>query len=116
MRVDNKKGEFFMSSNFGSMPTRTLILSLIIVVVSACSNVTIRSQGGEKDHSEPSYMDSKAFYLGGLVGEHRVDVNEVCEGAQVSQMQTVATVSDYFFGMVTLFIYSPRTVKVWCDE
>lgn len=93
-----------------------LLFLLIIHNLLACSSVTIRPLGGEKDHSEPSYMDSKPFYFWGLKGEHDVDVNEVCEGAQVTQMQTIVTASDYLIGMVTLFIYAPRTAKVWCED
>ncbi|MFK7729995.1 MAG: Bor family protein [Pseudomonadales bacterium] len=87
-----------------------------LMLVTGCSSVTIRPDGGEKDHSEPTYLDSKPFYFWGLDGNHRVDVNEVCEGANVSQMQTIVTASDYLLGSLTLFIYSPRTVKVWCEK
>jgi len=90
--------------------------AVLILLISACSSVTIRPDGGEKDTSDPSYMDSKAFYFWGIKGEHEVDVNELCEGAPVSQMQTVMTSSDWFFGYLTLFIYTPRTVKIWCEE
>ncbi len=31
---------------------------VVLVGLSACSSVTIRTQGGEKDTSVPSYMDS----------------------------------------------------------
>jgi hypothetical protein len=95
---------------------RSLILLLMVACITACSSVTIRPDGGNRDSAAPSYLDSKPFYLVGLIGDHKVDVNEVCEGADVSQMQTVMTSSDYLLGIATLFIYSPRTVKVWCEE
>lgn len=99
-----------------SKKNRMLVATTILIAVSACSSVTIRPEGGEKDTSAPSYMDSKPFYFWGIKGEHEVDVNELCEGAEVSQMQTVMTSSDWMFGYLTLFIYSPRTVKIWCEE
>ena len=104
-----------MNNNRTSRAGRTMILVLIITSLCACSSVTIRPQGGKKDPSEPSYLDSKPFYFWGLKGEHKVDVNEVCDGAEVSQMQTIVTASDYLLGFFTLFIYAPRTVKVWCE-
>ena len=58
----------------------------------------------------------RPFYFWGFVGEHEVDVNEACDGANVTQMQTVMSSSDYLIGMITLFIYAPRTAKVWCEE
>ena len=92
------------------------VLCLLILIMSACSSVTVRPDGGAKDSSEPSYIDSKAFYLLGLIGEHDVDVNEVCEGAAITQMQTVATGTDWIISVLTLGIYTPRTAKVWCAE
>ncbi|MCV6614846.1 MAG: Bor family protein [Cellvibrionaceae bacterium] len=92
---------------------RTLLL-FSLLTLSACTSVTIRPSGGEKLHREPDYIDSKAFYLFGLIGEHEVDVNQVCEGAEVEQMQTIISSNDYLLGLITLFIYSPRTAKVWC--
>jgi len=91
------------------------IISLACLIsISACTSVTIRPNGGEKLHTEPSYVDSKPFYLFGLIGEHTVDVNEVCDGAEIEQMQTVISSNDYLLNIITLFIYSPRTAKVWC--
>ena len=105
-----------MNARYSQGRIRPLILILLMLGISACSSVTIRPNGGDKDSTDPSYLDSKAFYLWGFVGDHEIDVNEVCEGADVSQMQTVMTSSDYLIGFITLFIYSPRTVKVWCKE
>jgi hypothetical protein len=92
------------------------VFCMLILSLAACSSVTVRPEGGVKDHSEPSYLDSKSFFLLGLIGEHDVDVNEVCEGAAVTQMQTVVTGTDWIFGVFTFGIYTPRTVKVWCEE
>ncbi len=96
--------------------SRALVLLLLVAGLSACSSVTMRPNGGEKDHSKPNYIDSKPFYFVGILGEHEVDVNEVCDGAEVTQMQTVMTSSDYILSMFTLLIYTPRTAKVWCGE
>ncbi len=92
------------------------MLLLVITAISACSTVTIRPQGGSKDSSQADYIDSKPFYFGGPIGKHKVDVNKACEGKEVTQMQTVTTSSDWFFSLITLGIYTPRTAKVWCEE
>ncbi len=89
---------------------------LLAITISACSTVTIRPYGGAKDRSQADYIDSKAFYLGGPIGKHKVDVNEACEGREVTQMQTVTTSSDWFLSIITLGVYTPRTAKVWCEE
>ena len=96
-------------------PIRYLLLAVLLALTSACSNVSIKPQGGSKIATAPSHEERKPFYLGGLIGEHQVDVNVICEGANVLQMQTIVTPSDYALGLVTLFIYSPRTARVWCE-
>jgi len=96
--------------------SKLLPLVIISLTISACSSVTIRPEGGDKNRGEPSYLDSKPYYFWGLVGEHEVDVNAACEGLAVEQMQTVTTVSDFLLGIVTLYIYAPRTAKIWCGE
>ena len=96
--------------------SKLLTAVLISLTLAACSSVTIRPEGGSKNRDEPSYLDSKRFYFWGLVGEHEIDVNALCEGAAVEQMQTVTTVSDFLLSTVTLYIYAPRTAKVWCGD
>ncbi len=91
------------------------LILLLTMFVSACSTVTIRPYGGSKDNSKPNYVDSKPFYFGGPFGKHKVDVNDVCDGNDVTQMQTVMTSSDWFFSIITIGIYTPRTAKVWCE-
>lgn len=107
---DIKKGQ-----SLAALVGRISGLCLLILSLGACSIVTIKPNGGNKLKQEPSYQTRKAFYFAGLKGEHTVDVNEICEGGEVLQMQTVVTSNDYLLGLSTLFIYAPRTVKVWCS-
>jgi len=95
---------------------RRLWLLPLVLMLGACSSVTIRPYGGEKDTSAPDYQVSKAFYWGGLSGEHEVNTSLICGERRVMQMQAVTTLSDWLQGLVTLGIYAPRTAKVWCDN
>lgn len=90
------------------------LIFLLVTLISACSTVTIRPHGGAKDNSTPDYLDSKPFYFGGPVGKHQVNVNEACEGSEVTQMQSTMTASDWILSFVTFGIYTPRTAKIWC--
>jgi len=82
----------------------------------ACSSVTIRPYGGEKDTSPPDYQSSKTFYLAGIIGEHEVNTSVVCGERRVMQMQAITSLSDWLQSMLTLLIYTPRTAKVWCEH
>ncbi|MDN3378615.1 MULTISPECIES: Bor family protein [unclassified Pseudoalteromonas] len=95
---------------------RALITCSALLMLSACSSVTIQPQQVAKLSSKPSYQDSRPFFMWGLVGEQRVDVKQVCGEQDVVQMQSQQTFIDGALGLVTLGIYAPHTVKVWCNE
>jgi Bor protein len=98
-----------------NMPNKCYLL-IFTLLLSACSSVTMRPYGGIKEKRAPDYSDSKDYYFLGLVGEHEINTSEVCGDRRVDQMQAVTTSSDWIRGVFTLFIYSPRTAKVWCEE
>ena len=76
----------------------------------------MRPYGGTKEKRAPDYTDSKDYYFWGLMGEHEIDTSDICGDRRVEQMQAVITSSDWIRGVFTLFIYAPRTAKVWCEE
>ncbi len=112
-----------------------LVASLLI---GGCSTVTIRDFGTERIFAEsryelwgvtlpwapqkgtrklvaePSYESSAAFFLWGLVGEAHVNVDQICGSNVPKQLQAQHTFVDSFLTILTLGIYAPRTVKVWC--
>ncbi len=87
-----------------------------LLFLTACSSVTIRPYGGEKDTSPPDYQSSKTFYLAGIIGEYEVNTSIVCGERRVMQMQAVTSLSDWLQSVLTLLIYTPRTAKVWCEH
>lgn len=95
---------------------RRLWLLPLVLMLGACSSVTIRPYGGEKDTTPPDYQASKSFYWFGLSGEHEVNTSLICGERRVMQMQAVTSLSNWLQGLVTLGIYAPRTAKVWCDR
>ena len=88
---------------------------LLLVLVPACSTVTIRDKGTGKISSDPHYESSKAFFLWGLIGHPKINVSQICNGKMPVQVQTQRTFVDGILGAITLGIYFPRTAKVWCD-
>lgn len=98
------------------MRYRRFIFSTLVVCLSACSTVTITPNGRSKLVGEPNYEDSKPFFLGGLIGEHHVDVLAICGGKEPTQMQSQQTFADGLVALVTLLIYTPQTTKVWCNK
>ncbi|KKO50233.1 Bor family protein [Arsukibacterium sp. MJ3] len=94
--------------------TITCLLTTTLLI-GGCSTVTIQPKQVPKDTSVPSYQKTEHFYLWGLVGEKHVDVKNICGSKSVRQMQTQQTFINGLAASVTLGIYAPHTVKVWCD-
>lgn len=92
------------------LATTVLAASLV-----GCSTVTVQPKPIPKLVSTPNFEKSKNFYLWGLVGHARVDVKAVCDGKDVKQMQSQQTFPDSLLTLITLGLYAPHTVKVWCE-
>lgn len=94
----------------------TLLTAFLVTSIIGCSSVTMRPFGGKKETRQPEYSERKDYYLLGSIGEHEINTTEICGERQVKQMQAVTTLSDWLHSVFTIFIYTPRTAKVWCEE
>jgi Bor protein len=95
---------------------KTLLATTVLAAsLVGCSTVTIQPKPIPKLVSSPTYQESKSFYLNGLVGKSTIDTKAVCDGKNVKQMQTQLTFLDGVLTLITLGIYAPHTVKVWCE-
>lgn len=92
-----------------------LALAATVSLLAACHSVTIRPEGVSKRIDRPDFEESKDFWVFGLVNEYTVDVTPICGGRRIEQMQSQSTVVDSLIGIVTLGIYTPRSVRVWCQ-
>jgi hypothetical protein len=91
------------------------MLVILVLLSGGCSTVTINPEESGKLSTPPSYQESKNFFFWGLAGEHRVDVTKICGEKKVVQMQSQETFVNGLLSAITLGIYSPHTVKVWCS-
>ncbi len=98
------------------MRKRNMYLLAAMLCVGGCSTVTINPEVSGKLTAVPEYEDSKSFYFWGLSGEHRVDVKKICGDTEALQMQSQQTLVDGVLTLLTLGIYAPHTVKVWCKN
>lgn len=94
----------------------TVVIAVLLVTLTACSSVTIRTDGGPETTAEPTFQKRFSYWWWGLSGEHTVNVREICQGRKVEQMQAVGSVVDVMATLLTLGVYIPRTARVWCEE
>lgn len=88
---------------------------LLLMTLTSCAAVTI-TQSGESDFQHrPQYEESKHFFFWGLIGEHHINVKEICLDKPVKQMQSKFSAWDVLWGGLSLGLYLPRTATVWCQ-
>ncbi len=91
---------------------RTILASLAALALAGCH--VVRYDTG-RPASQQVVTIPLNFFLWGLVGDRVVDLDAACpEGA--ARWQNQATVGDAFFDVITVGIWSPRTVKIECAE
>lgn len=85
-------------------------------VFSGCSTVLFTRAPDSRVETGAVFQSQKSFFLFGLIGgEYMVYVDEVCLGKEADQIATEYTATDVLTGIFSLGIYTPRTVKVWCQ-
>jgi hypothetical protein len=59
------------------------------------------------------YEEHENYFICGLVGDNTVDLQRICPDG-VARWDNQATVPDSLLACITLDIYTPRTVHVYC--
>ena len=89
---------------------------LIFFVASGCMSTRVVFSDKFQLRSKPTYVDYFDYYWVGLKGHPQVALQKVCMDQQIHAFQRVKTAEDGILTAITLGIYSPSTVKVWCGE
>ncbi len=89
---------------------------LVMLSLAACSTVTVTKDSHAKSISPPAYTERQHFFLWGLApGRIAVGLKGVCSDTDVRQIQTQRTFLDGLLGFITVGLYSPRTMRIWCE-
>jgi hypothetical protein len=80
-----------------------------------CAAVTIQPREMLRLKTPPTYESREDFFLWGLIGEKHVNVRQYCSGEEPRQMQAQTTLTDGLLTLITFGIYSPRSVRIWCE-
>ena len=97
---------------------RPLLLAGLLSAATAgpgCSTIEFVRTPDTQTFTDPVYSSSKEFFFWGLAGpQHDIYVDRICLGKEVDQIATTYTASDVALNLLTLGIYSPHSVQVWC--
>lgn len=89
------------------------ILSLALV---GCGSTPVVLDGKYRHGTKPAYVDYFDYYVFGLVGHPTVNVQKACVDQKPLAVQRYFSVEDGVISFVTLGIYTPMTVRVWCGD
>ncbi len=93
----------------------TLSIALFFFTT-GCSPISVKPDKDFKITRDPDYIETLEFYWFGLVGQQHLDIDRICFGREAEYIHNEFTPGDISVAAKTLFIYVPRTVKVWCKE
>ena len=65
----------------------------------------------------PAFDDAQTFFVGGIGQSQEVDAAKVCgSAAKVQRVETQMTAGNVGMAILTIGIYSPRQVRVYCTR
>ncbi len=91
-------------------------LALLAILLAGCMNTKVQLDKQWNPSSKPSYVDYFDSYWWGFSGKPELSLQKVCMDQRPHGFQRVKTAEDIFISAVTLGIYYPTTVKVWCGR
>jgi hypothetical protein len=95
---------------------RRISLALVLasmLAAGACSKVSYKNSGMVP--TGPTHEYDGAFFIGGLVGDERIPVYQMCPNG-VAQMQSKFSFGDLVLHVITFFIYAPRSYEITCGQ
>lgn len=91
-------------------------VATLAILLSGCMSTRI----GFKEHfvatDKPTYEDYVDYYVAGFVGDPELNLQKICMDQRPYEVQRLRSAADIFITFVTLSIYSPSTVRVWCGD
>jgi hypothetical protein len=94
---------------------KKLAIAAIVLSVTGCA---IQRFDVRPDvQNAASHDDSQTFWVGGISQSENLDAAKVCGGAsKVQRVETQQTAGNVGMTMLTIGIYSPRQIRVYCTR
>lgn len=102
-----------MSGNGGGW-VRGILMVLLVAGLSGCYKHTVHAGRGAPD-GRVAYDHWEHFWIAGLIGDVRVDIQEIC-GSPDATVRVRQSVLNGLVAGLTGGIYTPTTVEVRCRD
>jgi len=96
-----------------------LLLTAVLVLSLAefgCMSSRVRLSNEFNPSKPADYVDYMDYYFGGLAGHPELNLQKICVDQKPLGVEQAKYPADWIITLVTLGIYSPETVRVWCGD
>ncbi len=93
-----------------------LSLLLLSLGLAACMSTQVQLDSRWNPTAKPSYEDYFDYYFLGLKGDRQFSLQKVCMDQRPFGFRRYRSLEDSFLTAITLGIYAPMTVQVWCGN
>lgn len=93
---------------------KILKIVILVMILNSCSSQIILV-GKKSTSSNLTYDKSQAFFIEGIGQTKEIDGAAVCKDKGINKIQTVQTFLDVFFKVITIGIYTPRSMEIYCN-
>ena len=100
-----------MTSTFGSLLRRAGLVCMVAALSGCGYTYHFQNSAGARGEEHNKWA---SYFLFGIVGHYEVDVKEFCPTG-VYEITTGNNFLTWLVKGVTLGIYAPRKVNIWCD-
>ncbi len=92
------------------------LLATLLLTLSGCMTTRVVFSDKFDPRAKPAYVDYFDYYWLGFRGEREVALQKVCMDQRPHAIVRTKTAEDVLLTYITVGIYSPVTVKIWCGE
>ena len=95
---------------------KKILALLVVMAMTGCATQRFEVQP-KLAQEAASYDDSQTFWIGGIGQKEEIDAAKVCGGAnKVARTETQLTPGNVGLTILTLAIYTPRQIRVYCTR
>ena len=99
------------------MSKRTILLSIVAILINTgCMSTRVVVDKAWEPRMSPVYEDYFDYYFWGLSGHPDLKLQKVCMDQKILAMKRFKNPTDIFLTVITLGVYYPMTVQVWCGD
>lgn len=94
---------------------KKFLFMALVAALTGCANQQFEIR--PSSNASSSYDDAQTFWVGGIGQAQDVDASAVCGSAKkVARVEAQQTAGNVGLTILTLGIYSPRQIRVYCTQ